>query len=184
MAILRLEPRGEIKHYGPEYSGGPSIGWVVTYGTAAFAYDAGTLSEEDLELAESTPLRLGRGDKGREYWLYESKIYSTYDFELTPEDVSALVNEVKNKRRLRLAKAHALAAMAAELDTVKKRSAIPQDVRVAVWQRDGGRCVECSSQEKLEFDHIIPFSMGGANTVRNLQLLCEVCNRRKGATLG
>jgi 5-methylcytosine-specific restriction endonuclease McrA len=57
-------------------------------------------------------------------------------------------------------------------------------VKVAVWQRDAGRCVECGSQEDLEFDHVIPLAMGGSNTERNLQLLCAACNRRKGATLG
>ena len=53
-----------------------------------------------------------------------------------------------------------------------------------VWQRDGGRCVECASKEKLEYDHIIPFSEGGSNTDRNLQLLCEPCNRSKGSKIG
>jgi tetratricopeptide (TPR) repeat protein len=63
------------------------------------------------------------------------------------------------------------------------RGTIPEDVRHAVWRRDEGRCVQCGSQENLEFDHIIPLSRGGANTERNLQLLCEPCNRRKGATV-
>ncbi|MCX3266455.1 HNH endonuclease [Pedobacter agri] len=53
-----------------------------------------------------------------------------------------------------------------------------------VWNRDGGRCVICASKEKLEFDHIIPFSKGGSNTYRNIQLLCEGCNRTKSARIG
>jgi hypothetical protein len=61
-----------------------------------------------------------------------------------------------------------------------ERARIPEGVRHAVWRRDEGKCVECGSDEKLEFDHIIPLSRGGANTERNLQLLCEPCNRRKG----
>lgn len=60
------------------------------------------------------------------------------------------------------------------------RDAIPREVQREVWRRDGGRCVVCGSQERLEFDHTIPLSKGGANTARNIQLLCERCNRTKG----
>ncbi|MCK5024427.1 MAG: HNH endonuclease [Thermoplasmata archaeon] len=56
---------------------------------------------------------------------------------------------------------------------------IPSNVKMAVWRRDGGKCVECESKEKLEYDHIIPISKGGSNTERNIQLLCEKCNRKK-----
>jgi 5-methylcytosine-specific restriction endonuclease McrA len=65
----------------------------------------------------------------------------------------------------------------------RERQPIPDDVKMSVWQRDGGRCVKCGSQENLEFDHIIPVSKGGSNTARNLQLLCEKCNRAKGGNL-
>ena len=60
-----------------------------------------------------------------------------------------------------------------------KREPIPKDIMNQVWNRDGGKCVQCGSQENLEFDHIIPFSKGGATTYRNLQLLCQKCNREK-----
>ena len=60
---------------------------------------------------------------------------------------------------------------------------IPQRVRHEVWRRDDARCVECGSQERLEFDHIIPFSKGGSNTARNVRLLCQDCNRRKAASI-
>lgn len=61
---------------------------------------------------------------------------------------------------------------------------IPQRVMDKVWNRDGGKCIQCGSNEKLEFDHIIPFSKGGANTYRNIQLLCENCNRTKSDKIG
>lgn len=64
------------------------------------------------------------------------------------------------------------------------RTSISTEVRREVWRRDEGRCLNCGSQNRLEFDHIIPVAMGGSNTTRNIQLLCEECNREKGATLG
>ncbi|MEO8605176.1 MAG: HNH endonuclease signature motif containing protein [bacterium] len=60
---------------------------------------------------------------------------------------------------------------------------IPPSVKMAVWRRDEGRCSICGSRERLEYDHIIPVSKGGSNTERNVQLLCEACNRRKSATI-
>jgi 5-methylcytosine-specific restriction endonuclease McrA len=67
--------------------------------------------------------------------------------------------------------------------TTRKRQPIPERVRHEVWRRDQGCCINCGSNENLEYDHIIPWSRGGADTVRNLQLLCQTCNRRKGAKI-
>jgi len=65
-----------------------------------------------------------------------------------------------------------------------KREPIPQNVQDRIWNRDGGTCVKCGSNKNLEFDHIIPFSKGGSNTYRNLQLLCQTCNRSKSNNIG
>jgi hypothetical protein len=155
------------------------------------------LSRETLDLQEVLPVQLRANDDSPElkaygyadepegnFWLFKSSVYLTADKKLNAVDVRALVNVEINKRRLVLEKAHAVQAVTDNYDNPRRRESISQTVRVEVWQRDGGRCVDCLSQEKLEFDHIIPVAMGGGNTSRNLQLLCETCNRRKGASLG
>ncbi|MGB3549675.1 MAG: HNH endonuclease signature motif containing protein [Candidatus Binatus sp.] len=63
------------------------------------------------------------------------------------------------------------------------REPISDSVRLFVWQRDRGQCVKCGSQQRLEFDHVIPVKEGGSSTERNVQLLCETCNRSKGGTI-
>jgi 5-methylcytosine-specific restriction endonuclease McrA len=60
----------------------------------------------------------------------------------------------------------------------------PSMPKHAVFRHDRGQCVECGSDFDIQYDHVIPLSMGGSSTVENLQLLCATCNRRKGGTLG
>jgi 5-methylcytosine-specific restriction endonuclease McrA len=69
------------------------------------------------------------------------------------------------------------------LERVSAREVIPQSVRLFVWQRDQGKCVECGRRDGLEFDHIIPVVEGGSSTERNVQLLCKSCNLSKGARI-
>ncbi len=57
---------------------------------------------------------------------------------------------------------------------------IPTTVKLEVWKRDKGRCVVCGKQDNLHFDHIIPFSKGGASlTADNIQILCARHNLAK-----
>lgn len=65
-------------------------------------------------------------------------------------------------------------------ETKRKRHAIRKAIRQEVWSRDGGRCVECGSDQDLHIDHIIPLSRGGSDTLENLQILCARCNLSKG----
>jgi hypothetical protein len=119
-------------------------------------------------------------DGGRRWWWFHDRFYWEDDL-LAVEDVMALVVERERGQRRKLERAHA--AMHHDGAAGPRRQPIPRDVRLAVWQRDGGRCVECRGAFDLQYDHVIPFSMGGASTAENLQLLCAVCNRVKGAWL-
>ncbi len=59
------------------------------------------------------------------------------------------------------------------------RISLPESIRAEVWRRDMGKCTQCESNQNIEFDHIIPISKGGSNSVNNLQLLCRSCNASK-----
>jgi hypothetical protein len=77
-----------------------------------------------------------------------------------------------------------LAALGALIPQVPKRPkssrTIPQDVKIAVTLRDGGRCRICGSTKDLQYDHIIPYSKGGrSDDANNIQLLCGYHNRLK-----
>jgi hypothetical protein len=57
---------------------------------------------------------------------------------------------------------------------------IPTPVKVEVWRRDRGQCVQCGSLKNLHFDHEIPFSKGGSSlTAANVRLLCAKHNLEK-----
>jgi SAD/SRA domain/HNH endonuclease len=67
---------------------------------------------------------------------------------------------------------------------IEQRRVIPSLVKLAVWKRDGGACIQCGSKQNLHFDHILPYSKGGTSvTEENIQLLCMKHNIQKGAKL-
>jgi len=69
-------------------------------------------------------------------------------------------------------------------DSSRGGRVIPTKVKVAVWQRDGGKCRVCGAPDDLHFDHVIPFSKGGTSTrVENIQLLCGRHNIQKSARI-
>ena len=73
---------------------------------------------------------------------------------------------------------------ARETEAVKaRRERIPNEVKSFVWERDDGRCVNCSAVEDLQFDHVIPITKGGGNSIDNIQILCGDCNRQKSDSI-
>jgi len=64
---------------------------------------------------------------------------------------------------------------------VRERSrVIPTEIKKAVWERDGGKCVICGAKDELHFDHDIPFSRGGTSIrAENVKILCARHNLKK-----
>jgi len=57
---------------------------------------------------------------------------------------------------------------------------IPSHVKLEVWKRDGGKCVDCGSADNLHYDHDLPFSKGGTSlSAKNIRLLCMRHNLQK-----
>jgi len=50
-------------------------------------------------------------------------------------------------------------------------------------QKYNNRCLCCGSTEKVTMDHVVPISLGGENTIGNIQPLCKSCNSRKGVNI-
>ena len=62
--------------------------------------------------------------------------------------------------------------------------AFPDDIKLAVWERQNHLCAVCGKEFDFEFmegDHITPWREGGRTVVDNCQMLCRDCNRRKGS---
>ena len=120
------------------------------------------------------------------FWVFRNKVVEVEGWETAQRD--EIVTRVKHKV---LSEEKAFLKMQREIELFQKlekkhasdREPIPDDVRMFVWRRDEGRCVRCGSDHRLEYDHIIPIAQGGSNTERNIQLLCETCNRAKGDSI-
>ncbi len=174
--------KGSVPQDGPEskrtgkvtvYIGSKRFGVVFT--TAALARQMQNPEADGYLAMDSSEGKWLRWYQGHWYWDSE-------DHE--PEEAKALIGAYEIRKRQSIDRAKSLAAKSSEKEGVIRRGSIPTDLRILVWERDGGKCVQCDSKEDLQFDHIIPVVMGGGTSDQNLQILCGSCNRSKGASLG
>lgn len=71
------------------------------------------------------------------------------------------------------------------LRTTNASRFIPKWIKQLVWKRDGGRCAfvarddrRCEERAWLEFDHVVPWALGGSSTdAGNIRLLCWTHNQ-------
>ena len=67
-----------------------------------------------------------------------------------------------------------------ELKDLDHNRVIPTSVKLEVWKRDKGQCIQCGSKDNLHFDHILAYSKGGTSLkAENIQLLCARHNFQK-----
>jgi len=115
-------------------------------------------------------------------WVFNGFVYEI-NGHYSDEEARLLILEDFDKERRKFEKLKAKFDNASPGETKYERRRIPENVRIEVWRRDGGKCARCGSREKLEYDHIIPISKGGSNTARNIELLCEKHNRSKSSNV-
>lgn len=122
-------------------------------------------------------------DGDRTWWMARGQVFSERAG-LEAGDVAALLAERDDRASRRLERAHALRSrqQTPPVGPPPRRS-IPRDLRLQVWERDGGRCTACGAEFDLQYDHVIPVALGGATSEQNLQLLCGPCNQRKGSAI-
>ena len=131
----------------------------------------------------------GDSDQARQFqtWLYRGFVVQVEEPGCATSDEIALRvkhSVVKHEKKQARLRREIEAFENASALPKARREKIPESVQLFVWQRDQGRCVRCGSQERLEYDHIIPVSRGGSSTERNIQLFCETCNRQKSDSIG
>ena len=64
------------------------------------------------------------------------------------------------------------------------RREFPARVKIAAFERCGGRCEECTAKlgpGNVEYDHAIPDGLTGSPTLDNCRVLCRSCHREKTA---
>ena len=134
--------------------------------------------KEPVKFENSVSPDAGNKAKGNiSYWIYKGSQYAVTGL-YSDEECKLLILEDFDKERQYFEKLRTKFYESSDIEEYS-RPRIPEKIRVEVWRRDGGKCARCGSREKLEYDHIVPISRGGSNTARNIELLCEKCNRSK-----
>ena len=112
-------------------------------------------------------------------WLYDKYGSETLDTAVLAKKISELMRDSEIQRQSGIIP-YVLTGDEHYLDL----RAFPEDIKLAVWEKQNHICPHCGKEFDLEFmegDHITPWREGGRTVIENCQMLCRECNRRKGA---
>ena len=68
-------------------------------------------------------------------------------------------------------------------DQARQRKAFPKAIKLELFKEQKEKCMYCGRKpgmDLMHIDHKTPFSKGGSDLKKNLQVLCGTCNTRKG----
>ena len=115
---------------------------------------------------------------GRAWWWYLNRCWWD-DGNLRRRQLEGLVLRRDLQRMLESdALARARIAVLGETEG-HERLPIPDSLHLSIWSRDRGRCVDCGSAERVNFDRIIATPTRRSETPRNFELRCQTCRDRR-----
>jgi hypothetical protein len=92
---------------------------------------------------------------GNSLFHYENWVYEITSIQ-NDEEVRLLILEEFDLERNKFERLKRKFESGASREIKLQRLAISEEVRIAVWRRDDGKCKRCGGRENLEYDHIIP----------------------------
>ena len=177
--LLKDKRNHDLGMYGVSETQNP-IPKEIKKPTSKDIFELQNKAVQDLELFfKADSITFSDPKSNGDYWLYQDAVY-LFEGLNTNDEKKLLIMEFVDRECKRFEHLNNKFSGKPTQRVQYDRFRIPENVRVDVWRRDQGKCVRCGSRINLEYDHIVPISKGGSNTARNIELLCQNCNREKG----
>ena len=94
------------------------------------------------------------------------------------------VGEIEQVKKERFAEVRNSRKTATDADRLATSRHVPNPIKRAVYERDGGRCAftdergkRCTEMAAIEFDHVDGFARTGRHDIDGVRLLCRAHNQ-------
>jgi PAS domain-containing protein len=112
---------------------------------------------------------------GQRWWWFLDRFWWDAAGLKAEEVLNIVLDRDRERDESKAARERALGEALGRSPMLQQGQSIPEHVRIEVWQRDGGRCVDCGAAGDLAFDFIIPVTRGGARSASNVEVRCNLC---------